>query len=123
MTLNTFLKIAAVAYFSFGAGLLLAPVPFMCVFGVGLDPGGTMLSRILGAALIGFAMVFWRMQGDLQNSTVRELLLASFVYNLIDLPVVFEATLSGTMGVMGWSAVLLHLLLAVGFGYFRFGRK
>lgn len=119
---TTFLPIAAVLYFGFGLGLLLAPAPFMSVYGVTLDPGGALMTRILGAALIGFALLFWRARALAASPALHAVFLASFVYNLLDLPIVTIATISGVMSSVGWSAVGLHVFLAAGFGYLAFKR-
>jgi hypothetical protein len=42
---------------------------------------------------------------------------------MIDFPIVLIPTLNGVMGVLGWSAVLLHLVLAIGFGYLGFTNR
>ena len=38
--------------------------------------------------------------------------------NVIGLLLVFFATISGTIGAMGWTAVLIYLLLIAGEGFF-----
>jgi hypothetical protein len=123
MKAKTFLPIAAVLYFGFGLGLLLAPTPFMSVYGVSLDPGGVLMARILGAALIGFALVFWQARPLAASPALHAVFLASFVYNVLDLPIVAIATISGVMSSFGWSAVGLHVFLAAGFGYLTFKRE
>lgn len=123
MKLSTFLVLAAIAYAGFGIGLLVAPGPFMAVFGVTLDGGGMLMARVLGSALIGFTLIFWWSRNAPNSDTLQAILRASFIYNVVDFPVVLIATLTGVMGVFGWSAVILHLLLAVGFGYFGFMKR
>jgi hypothetical protein len=118
MKLGTFLVLAIVAYAGFGLGLLTVPAPFMATFGVALDAGGALMARVLGSALLGFTLIFWWTRNESLTNPLRAILRASFIYNVVDLPVVLIATLTGVMGVLGWSAVILHLLLAIGFGYF-----
>jgi hypothetical protein len=122
MKAKTFLPIAAILYLGFGLGLLLVPVPFMSVYGVNLDSGGALMARILGAALIGFALLFWRTRTLVASPALHSVFLASFVYNVLDLPIVTIATMSGVMSSFGWSAVGLHVFLAVGFGWLTFKR-
>ena len=122
MNARTFLPIAAVLYFGFGVGLLLVPILFMSTYGVALDSGGVLMARILGAALIGFAILFWRVRNLAPSPALQALFLASFVYNLLDLPIVTIATITGVMAALGWSAVGLHVFLAAGFGYLSFKR-
>lgn len=123
MKRNTFLILAAIAYVGFGLGLLTIPDTFMSMFSVTLDAGGMLMARILGSALIGFTLIFWWCRNEPDTAALQAVLRASFIYNVVDFPVVLIATLSGVMGTLGWSAVILHLLLALGFGYFGFVKK
>lgn len=123
MKFGTFIILASIAYVGFGLGLLAIPVAFMSTFGVALDEGGALMARILGSALIGFALIFWWVRNAQPSESLQAILRASFIYNVADFPIVFIGTLTGVMGVMGWSAVILHLLLALGFGYFGFVKR
>lgn len=124
MKLSTFSIIWAIAYFGFGLGLLLIPVQFMATYGVTLDDNGTLMSRVLGAALIAFAVTFWSNRNiALTEKSWYNLILASFLYNIIDIPVVIMATLNGVMNSLGWVPVGLHIFLAVTMGYFAFKRN
>lgn len=116
MTHGKWLTIAAVLYGVFGLGLLLAPAPFMSMYGVALDAGGAMMARILGSALSSLALMFWLYRGYPAHS-LRPVMATGLLYNLVDLAVVFVAVLDGVMNAMGWGPVALHVLLAGGFGY------
>ena len=119
MKLSTFSLIWAVIYLGFGLGLLLIPAQFMTTYGVTLDANGAFMTRILGSALTGFAVIFYLNRNTAgTDKTQHNILLGSFVYNLCDLPVVLFATLNGVMSAMGWIPVALHVFLAVTFGYF-----
>lgn len=58
MKLNTFLVLSTVVYGGFGLGLLVAPMPFVSVFGVTLDGSGMLMARVLGAALLNLTLFF-----------------------------------------------------------------
>jgi hypothetical protein len=61
-----------------------------------LGSGGVLMARILGAALIGFALLFWRARALAASPALHAVFLASFVYNsnLLDLPIVTITFLS-----------------------------
>lgn len=121
MKLSTFSIIWAVLYIGFGLGLLIIPVQFMATYGVSLDDSGVLMARILGAALTAYALTFWLNRNI--PSTEKgwyNLLLTSFIYNIVDIPIVLMATLNGVMNSMGWMPVGLHVFLAATFGYFAF---
>ena len=123
MKLSTFLVLSAIYYGGFGLGLLVAPAPFMSVFGVTLDGGGMLMARVLGAALLNLTLIFWWSKNAANSDTLQVILRANCLYNIADIPVVAFAILTGTMGALGWSAVVLHLLYAAGFGYFGFMKR
>jgi hypothetical protein len=124
MNLSMFSTIWFALYMGFGTGLLIIPAQFMATYGVTLDGNGTMMTRILGAALIAFAITFWLNRNILlSEKSWRNLLLASFVYNVIDIPIVTMATLNGVMNSVGWVPVFLHLFLAATMGYFVFKKN
>jgi hypothetical protein len=118
MKLKTFLIAAAVIYLGFGAGLVTVPAPLMSIYGLALDPWGQVMARILGTALVAFALVFWWMRESPVSDASLAVMRASFIYNVLDLPIIGVATMTGVMTPMGWQAAGLHLLLAIGFGYF-----
>jgi hypothetical protein len=121
MTLQRWYVIATVLYAVFGLGLLAIPAPFMQMYGVTLDAGGQMMARILGSALLSLAALFyWQRNQSAENNLALNRV--SFGYNVVDFFVVLAATLGGTMNAMGWGPVILHVVLAAGFGYFLFGK-
>jgi hypothetical protein len=121
MKLSTFSIIWAVLYIGFGLGLLIIPIQFMAPYGVTLDSSGILMARSSGAALSAYALAFY-----LNRNTAAtdkgwyNLLLVSFIYNIVDIPILLMATLDGVMNSMGWMPVGLHVFLAVTFGYFTF---
>lgn len=122
MSLRNLLAVAAVVSFIFGLGLLVAPTPFIGVYGVKTDALSIYLARTLAAALLGFAVLNW-MGRNLADNQARQIVVTAnlvgyalgFIVGLID-------QLSGATGSnsLGWSVVAIDLLLATGFAYFRF---
>ena len=121
MNLNTFLAIAAVVYAAFGLGLLFTPELVATIFGTSLNAGGVQAARILGAALIGYTLICWwsrEAAGGLQA-----VLRGNFVYNILGVLLALYVTTSGIWGQVGWVAVIIHLGLLIGFGYFAMGKR
>jgi len=122
MKLPLFLAFASIVFGIFGAGLVVAPGAFMQPFGLAFDDAGTLMSRVLGAALIGFALAMWLSRAA-DPAAVRPLLIGGFAYNLIDLPINIAAILTGAMNALAWVNIGLHLILAAGFGWFALRRR
>jgi len=123
MKLSAFSAIWAIIYLVFGLGLLIIPVMFMKTYGVALDHEGEFMTRILGSSLTAFGLIYWfNRRVAITDRAQVNLVLGSFIYNIIDIPVVLTVTLNGYMNQMGWIPVILHVFLAVTFGYFAFKR-
>ena len=119
MKLSFFSKIWAFLYLTFGLGLLTVPKLFMSTYGVELDTSGQLMARILGSALVAYAIAFWINKNiSTSEKSWYNLLLASCLYNVIDTPIVLLAVFNDTMNSLGWIPVLLHLFLGISMGAF-----
>ena len=121
MKLKIFSIVWAVIYLSFGLGLLFIPIQLMAIFGVTLDSDGTMMARILGAALTAYGLTFWLNRNlPATDKAWHNLLLTSFIYNIVVIPIMLIAVLDGVTNAMGWIPFGQHIFLAATFGYFTF---
>lgn len=124
MKLPTFSVIWSLLYAVFGLGLLFVPTVFMSQYGIALDAGGSVVTRVLGAAVLSFAVVFYLNRHlPAGEPAQHHLLAANFLYNLIDIPILLLAVLGGTMNAMGWVPLIVHIFLAASMGYFAFGKR
>ena len=124
MKLNTFMSIAAVVAFLFGLAFLLAPVQTMSMYGVALDVTGQYIARYLGSAFLGIGILTWfARNAKPDNEALRAIILGAFILTLTGFVAsVFDA-LYGVGNSLVWSTVVIYFLLAVGFGYFQFGKS
>ncbi len=121
MKLKIFSIVWAVIYLSFGLGLLFIPIQLMAIFGMTLDSDGTMMARILGAALTAYGLTFWLNRNlPATDKAWHNLLLTSFIYNIVVIPIMLIAVLDGVTNAMGWMPFGQHIFLAATFGYFTF---
>ena len=59
MKVKFFFTIAAIVMLIFGVAFLIAATWTMNLFGITIDTGGVLMTQLLGAAFLGFAVVNW----------------------------------------------------------------
>jgi len=123
MKLGTLLVITAVVALLFGLAFVLVAGPFMSLYGVSLSPGGLLIARLFGAALLGFAILTWFARNAEQSEARKAIILSLFISDAIGFIVALIGQLSGVVNALGWSTVIVYLLLALGFGYFQFSDR
>ena len=116
MKLSTFLVITAVVAFLFGLAFVLIAGPLMSLYGASLSPGGLLVARLFGAALLGFAVLTWCARNAEDSEGRKAIILALFISDAIGFIVALIGQLSGVVNALGWSTVIIYLLLALGFG-------
>jgi hypothetical protein len=111
MTNKNFLTFASVVAFLYALGFLLMPAQLLSMYNVTLNEAGIVICRLFGAALLGFG----------ENET-RAVLTTNLVSDAVGFVFALMGQLSGTAGVnsLGWSTVVVYLILAAGFAYLRF---
>ena len=122
MKLSTLLLINAVVAAVFGVLFVLVPGPVLALYGVTPDQVSTYLAQIYGAELVGYAVLTYLARNAAASPLRNALVLSLFVGDAIGFVASLLAQLKGFANGLGWSSVLIYLLLAVGFGYAYFAQ-
>ncbi len=118
MKRNVFLMISTVVFGAFGLGLLLVPHLVASIYGSSLNVGGEISARLMGASLIGYALMnFWLCEAE-DSATLTAFLRGNAAFNGIALVLTLSFTVSGMWGTVGWSAVVMHALFGAGYVYY-----
>jgi hypothetical protein len=124
MKLSSFMSIAALAAFLFGLAFLFVPVQTMSMYGVTLDISGQYIGRYLGSAFLGIAVITWfARNADPKGEAMRAIILGAFIMCATGFVASLFDVFYGPGNYLIWSTVALYFLLAVGFGYFQFGKS
>ena len=118
---HLFMVHSVVALFH-GGGFVLAPKPFMSLYGVSLaDPSAVFVTRLFGTGLLIYCFVAWFARNAEDSAARRAIVFGFFITGIIGFIVALLGQLSGVMNALGWLVVGLYLvLIGVGYGYFYF---
>ncbi len=118
MKFKTVMILKAVVCLALGLPILFVPGFFYGLFGASLGAGGIFAAREYGASLMGNLMVTWFARNATQSQARRAIILGLCLYDAIGFVITLIATISGVLNPLGWSAVVIYLFFALGFGYF-----
>lgn len=124
MKLSTWMAAKAVVCIVFGIGFVLMPQFLGSIYAMSLDPSGTLMARLFGAAFIFEAIVLWLAKNSPgSDPATRAIVIAVVVSNAIGFIVTLLATLSGVWNALGWLPVALYLVFGLVFAYFLFSKS
>jgi hypothetical protein len=121
MKLSTLMITNSVVAVLFGLGFILAPGRVLALYTAEASVALDYVAQLFGGALFGFGVVTWAARNAPDSEARRAILLGLFLGDVVGCVVALIAQLSGVVSAMGWSTVVIYLVLAIGFGYFRFG--
>lgn len=120
MKLSNLLVINTIVALLYGISFVLVPATVLSIYGVTQGPAVELLGQYFGVALIGIGLLTWFARNVADSEAQRAIILALLISDVIGVIVSVLGTVSGVMNVVGWSAVGIYVLLALGFGYFQF---
>jgi hypothetical protein len=115
MKLSTLLAVNSVVALAFGIALLLAPVPFLALYGIAVPAGGILVARLFGAELIQVGLLVLLGRGVTEPSVRRAIATAIPVGNALAFVASLLAQLAGTVNALGWSTVVVYLVFTVAY--------
>jgi hypothetical protein len=119
MTTRNVLTVSSIIAFIFGIAFVLAAKPLTALYNITLDDSGAFLGQLFGAALIGFGVLNWFARNSKDSQAMRAVVWANLVADVIGFVIALIGQIQGIGGVnaLGWSTVVIYLLLALAFLY------
>jgi hypothetical protein len=107
--------VSAVVYAIIGVAFVLAAGLLLPLYGgMSMEP---ITEQLLGAALIGFAVLNALARNAAGGEAGRAIVAANLVYNLIGFVALLLFQLSSTVNALGWTSVAIAGLFTLGFAY------
>ena len=125
MSYKNITTVASIVAFVFGLGFLFMPAQLAAFYNVTLNAGGIFVGQLFGAALFGFGVLNWFGRHFTDDQAQQGLANANLAGDGVGFLFALLAQMNGSAGAnsLGWSTVLIYLLLALGFAYLRFFAK
>lgn len=120
MKLRSLLIINAIIALVYGISFELIPAKVLSIYGVTQGPAESLMGQYFGVALIAIGLLAWLARDVTDSKAQHAIILAMLISNVIGVIVSVLGTISGVMSVVGWTAVGIYLLLALGYAYFQF---
>ena len=122
MTLRNLFVLNAVVALAFAAGFLVIPGTLWTLYGLTPDAEVNLVGQYFAVELVAVGLVSWLVRNVVDVAVLRGITLGLLISDTIGLVLSLYAIFSGLFGAFGWSAVVVYLFFALGYGYFRFVR-
>ena len=110
------------AYYTLPYPHVPAPRQVLSFYGVQPNPALNYVGQLFGVSLVTFAVLTWSARNADASDARKAIVKAMFIGDGIGFIVALIAQLNNVVNNLGWSTVVIYLLLAIGFGYFYFSK-
>jgi hypothetical protein len=117
MKIRHILIITAFVALVFGVALLFAPVWTLGLFDVTMDTSGTLMTQLVAAGFLAFAVLNWMGRNYAVADDVRPIIVANFFANALGLVVCLIQKLNDVGNIWFWAPIAFYLLFTLAFGY------
>ena len=122
MKLKNLLIINAILALAYALGELFVPQTMGSIYGFKdtANPELMLTARYFGWGLLAVGLICALAANTPPSDAKQAIVKALFVAQIVGLIVSLMGTISGVFSAMGWSAVIIYLFFAAGYGYFWF---
>jgi hypothetical protein len=116
--MKTLFSTAAALTGLLGVAWLFFPTTMLAGWGVHGDELAVYMARRYGGLFFGYSVILWLGRASPASAARTAILAGGLVVTAAMAVVSVVGVVTGTVGPMAWSAVVVETLLAAGFGYF-----
>ena len=122
MKLKHVLIINAIIALCYALGELFVPQTLGSIYGLGgtFNPELLLTARLFGWGLLAVGLICALVANTPPSEAKQAIVKALFIAQTVGVIISVMGTISGVFSAMGWSAVIIYLFFAAGFGYFGF---
>ena len=114
MDSKLYLTIVAVLGVLYGIMFVLFPSDAVAFYGVTGQPNAAYSTQFFGSALLALAVIVWYARNFKDWDAVRSVLIGGLVLFVLDLLLGLWGIKQGLVNAMGWSTVVVNVLLIAG---------
>jgi hypothetical protein len=120
MKLSNLLVLNAVVAVVFALGFLFVPGSVLTMYGATPGPQINLVGQFFAVELVHVGFLAWLIRNVADALARRAIVAAGLVANLVGLVISLIGVLTGVVNAFGWSAVVIYLVLGLGYAYFQF---
>src|ERR1700716_1496685 len=118
MSRRVFASVMAAVSLANGVPPLIAPAPMASFYGLTLDSYGVLVTQLLVASYIGYAVINWTTRGCTDVGLCRGLDAGNFIAWALSAVIWLYGASTGMTNALGWVGVGLTVVFTLGWAYF-----
>ena len=122
MNYRTLFLLNSFIAFLLGLAFLIVPTLAIGQFGVDSYTSTRMMAQFFGTAMLALGLLLWFVKDVNSEVTQKRMGIALLVGSVAGLLVTVLGTLAGTMRTNGWMAILLYVILGLGYAFMVFSK-
>ena len=122
MNYRTLFLLNSFIAFLLGLAFLIVPTLAIGQFGVDSYTSTRMMAQFFGTAMLALGLLLWFVKDVNNEVTQKRMGIALLLGSVAGLLVTILGTLAGTMRTNGWMAILLYVILGIGYAFLVFSK-
>lgn len=123
MKLSVLFIITAIIAIVFGVVFVIIPEQAYSLYGIESNMMLNYMGQLFGAALIAIGLIAWGSRNAADSDARKAIIFSFFIADTIGFVIALIGQLNQVVNAVGWTTVIIYLLLALGFAKFQFSKE